>query len=74
MLKRIAVLTALLLAPTLAQAIGQKEFQLLPTSETEFFGEAVGGQITFVRDEASSKVMSFIVRQGGQEMTAKRVE
>ena len=58
----------------MAEAMGQPAFQLLPISETEFFGEAVGGRITFVRDGENGIVTGFVVRQGEQETTAKRVE
>lgn len=58
----------------MTQATGQQEFELFPSSATEFFNEAIGGRVTFVRDEASGEFKSFVLRQGGQEMTAKRVE
>lgn len=58
----------------LTQATGQAEIEIFPSGEAEFFNEDIGGQITFHRGEDDGQAHSLTLRQGGQEMTAQRIE
>lgn len=55
------------------QATGQGKLQLWPASVTEFFLKEVDAQITFVGD-AQGSVMSLVLHQGGQNLTARKVK
>ena len=55
------------------QATGQAKHQLFPEAETEFFLKVVDAQITFVKD-ASGKVNSIVLHQGGAHIPGKRVQ
>jgi len=55
-----------------AQATGQSEVTILPSSETEFFFEIVDAQITFQLDD-SDEATSLILHQGGQDIPAPRI-
>jgi len=51
---------------------GQPRFPVFAESETKFFYKVVEAQLTFVKD-ASGKVTSLILHQGGMDQTAKRL-
>jgi hypothetical protein len=55
------------------QATGQPRVELFAESETAFFLKVVDAQLTFVRD-ASGKVTSLILDQGGQKREAKKIK
>ncbi|MCO6473968.1 MAG: serine hydrolase, partial [Melioribacteraceae bacterium] len=55
-----------------AQATGQPEFEIYPSSETEFYLTAVETQIKFNRNE-EGKVTGLTLFQGGREMPGKRL-
>ena len=55
-----------------AQATGQPRVELFAESETAFFLKVVDAQLTFVRD-ASGKVTTLILDQGGQKREAKKI-
>jgi CubicO group peptidase (beta-lactamase class C family) len=55
-----------------AQATGQDSFTLLPSSTTDFYGEAVDITIAFARDE-NGTVEGFIFNQLGQELFAPKI-
>jgi len=57
----------------MGQATGQPKLELLPESETQFFTLAVAVEITFVKDE-KGQVTHLILRQGGQDSTAKKIK
>ena len=57
----------------MGQATGQPKLELLPESETQFFPTATAVEITFVKDE-KGQVTHLILRQGGQDITAKKVK
>lgn len=53
------------------QATGQGQFELFPTSATEFYVKLVEAQVTFdVKDDGT--VTQLILHQGGRDMPAKR--
>lgn len=54
------------------QATGQPEFEVYPSSETEFYLTAVEAQIKFNRNEEGN-VDSITLFQGGREMPGKRL-
>ncbi|MEO0339636.1 MAG: serine hydrolase, partial [Bacteroidota bacterium] len=56
----------------LAQATGQGQFQMTPTSEVEFTFAQAGIRIVFERGD-NKKVNQFTLYQGGQEMVCKRL-
>ncbi|HEY9420108.1 MAG TPA: serine hydrolase, partial [Thermoanaerobaculia bacterium] len=55
------------------QATGQSRVELFAESETVFFLKVVDAQITFVRN-ASGKVTTLILDQGGQKREAKKIK
>lgn len=57
----------------MGQASGQSKLELFPESEIQFFLVAVAVQITFVKDE-KGQVTHLILRQGGQDITAKKIK
>lgn len=57
----------------MGQASGQPKLELFPESETRFFATAVSVELTFVKD-ASGQVTHLILRQGGQDTTAKKIK
>ncbi len=57
----------------MGQATGQPKLELFPESETRFFATAVSVELTFVKD-ASGQVTHLILRQGGQDRTAKKIK
>lgn len=56
-----------------AQATGQSKHQIFPETETDFFLKIVDAQVTFVKD-ASGKVNSIVLHQGGAHIPGKRVQ
>lgn len=56
-----------------AQATGQGQFQLFAENETTFFAKVTALKVVFNKD-ASGKVESFTLHQGGQESIAKKIE
>jgi CubicO group peptidase (beta-lactamase class C family) len=56
-----------------AQATGQGEFEIFPSSPEKYFLKVVDAQITFVRDD-SGAVNSLILHQNGRDMPASRVK
>lgn len=56
-----------------AQATGQPEFEIFATKKDEFFLKAVAAEVTFNRT-TDGKVESLTLKQGGQEMPAKKIE
>lgn len=57
----------------MGQASGQPKLELFPESETRFFGTSVSVELTFVKD-ATGQVTHLILRQGGQDTTAKKIK
>lgn len=55
------------------QATGQPEFEVYPSSETEFYLTVVDAQIKFNRNN-EGKVESLTLFQGGREMPAKKIQ
>jgi CubicO group peptidase (beta-lactamase class C family) len=53
-------------------ATGQPEVELFPESETRFFLKVVDAQVDFVKD-ASGRVTSLVLHQGGQDLPAKKI-
>ncbi len=49
------------------------KLELLPESETEFSLKEIGAEVIFEKDK-SGKVTRFLLRQGSEEMPAKRIE
>jgi len=56
-----------------AQATGQGQFEIFAKNETDFFVKVVPAKIKFNKD-ASGKVESLTLIQGGREMPAKKIE
>jgi len=56
----------------MAQATGQPKLELFPESETQFFPITTAVEITFVKDE-KGQVTHLILRQGGQDIRAKKI-
>ncbi|AXT19450.1 DUF3471 domain-containing protein [Flavobacteriaceae bacterium AU392] len=56
-----------------AQATGQGRFELFAEDKTNFFVKVVAAKVRFNKD-ASSKVESLTLFQGGQEMLAKKID
>lgn len=56
----------------LAQATGQPQFEIFPTSETRFFLKVVDAEIEFQKG-ADGKAASLTLFQGGREIPGKRV-
>ena len=56
-----------------AQATGQAKLPLFAESELDFFLKVVDAQVTFVKD-ASGKVDSLILHQGGANIPGRRVK
>lgn len=57
----------------MGQATGQPKLELFPESETQFFPLATAVEITFVKDE-KGQVTHLILRQGGQDISAKKIK
>ncbi|MCA1603582.1 MAG: serine hydrolase, partial [Acidobacteria bacterium] len=57
----------------MGQATGQPKLELFPESDTQFFPTAAAVEITFVKDE-KGQVTHLILRQGGQDITAKKIK
>ncbi|MGI8733760.1 MAG: serine hydrolase [Pyrinomonadaceae bacterium] len=57
----------------MGQASGQPKLELFPESEIRFFATAVSVELTFVKD-ASGQVTHLVLRQGGQDTTAKKIK
>jgi CubicO group peptidase (beta-lactamase class C family) len=55
------------------QPDGEGKAELIPLSETKFALKAIGGELTFERDE-SGKVARFKLERSGQNRTATRTE
>jgi CubicO group peptidase (beta-lactamase class C family) len=55
-----------------AQATGQRDFEIFPKSETEFYVKVVTAQITFNKNSAGV-VESLTLFQGGQEIVGKKI-
>ena len=56
-----------------AQATGQEQFPLFAENETTFFAKVAALKVVFNKN-ASGKVESFTLHQGGQESIAKKIE
>ncbi len=57
----------------MGQATGQPKLELFPESETRFFTVEVAVEITFVKDQGGN-VTHLILRQGGQDIKAKKIK
>lgn len=57
----------------MAQATGQPKFEIFPEAEHKFFLKVVDAQIEFVK-EASGKVGSLILHQGGRDLPGKKIK
>ncbi|MGH9960173.1 MAG: serine hydrolase, partial [Pyrinomonadaceae bacterium] len=57
----------------MGQATGQPKLELFPESELHYFATSVAVELTFVKD-ASGQVTHLVLRQGGQDMTAKKIK
>lgn len=55
----------------ITQATGQRQIEIFPASETEFFPKEIDARITFVKD-ASGRVTQLVLRQSGRERIARR--
>jgi hypothetical protein len=55
----------------MTQATGQNTIEIHASSETEFFAEEIGAQLTFVLGP-DGKASELILRQSGREMRAPR--
>ena len=55
----------------MSQATGQEKIQIFPESQTKFFLKVVDAQIEFVENE-KGVFESFILYQGGQEISGKK--
>jgi CubicO group peptidase (beta-lactamase class C family) len=56
-----------------AQATGQPEFEIFASEKDQFFLKAVPAEVTFNRS-TNGTVESLTLKQGGQEMPAKKIE
>ena len=56
-----------------AQATGQPEFEIFASEKDQFFLKVVPAEITFSRN-TNDTVESLTLKQGGQEMPAKKIE
>jgi len=56
-----------------AQATGQPRVELFAEAEDEFFLKVMDAQISFTKDE-NGKVAGLVLRQGGNEFPAKKIE
>ena len=56
-----------------AQATGQPEFEIFATEKDQFFLKAVPAEVTFNRSTEGT-VESLTLKQGGQEMPAKKIK
>jgi len=54
-----------------AQATGQQEFEIFPSSETKFYYKVVNAQIEFL--EKDGEIYELILYQNGREMKGTRV-
>jgi len=57
----------------MSQMAGQEKVELFPESETKFFLKVIDAGIEFVKDEGG-RVTGFVLDQGGQKMTAKKIK
>ncbi len=57
-----------------SQATGQDEFEIFPTSETEYFLRVVDAQITFELDPSTGMATGMVLHQGGRDMPAKKIK
>ena len=55
----------------MAQATGQPKFEIFPESRTKFFLKVVDARMEFIESD-NGRFESFILHQGGQEITAKK--
>lgn len=55
-----------------AQVTGFRKLAMLPMSETAFFSNEVDAEVRFSKD-ADGKTQQLVLRQEGQDMSAKRV-
>jgi CubicO group peptidase (beta-lactamase class C family) len=55
----------------IAQATGQKEFELLPLSDNKFYVKAVDAEVRF--EKAADGAMQLVLNQNGKEMPGKRI-
>lgn len=56
----------------MAQATGQSKFELLPSSETDFYIKVVSAQVSFVKD-AAGNVTGLTLSQNGRKTTGKKI-
>jgi hypothetical protein len=57
----------------MTQITNQPKFEVFPESETVFFLKVVDATFNFVKDE-KGKVTHIVIRQGGRNTKAKRLE
>jgi len=55
----------------MSQATGQEKFEIFAESQTKFFLKVLDAQIEFIESDTGN-FESFILYQGGQEITGKR--
>ena len=55
----------------MSQATGQQKLQIFPESQTKFFLKVIDAQIEFIESD-NGKFDSFILYQGGQEISGKK--
>jgi len=55
-----------------AQPTGQQKYEIYPESETKFFLKVADIEITFIQNEQDD-VSGLIMKQGGKEMPAKKI-
>ena len=56
-----------------AQATGQQEFEIFPSSETKFYYKVVNAQIGFIKDEEGN-FNKLILYQNNREMPGERIK
>lgn len=56
-----------------ARVTGQETFEILPSSETEFFYKTIDANMTFIKDK-SGKVIKLVFRQSGQVLESPRIK
>ncbi|HXG54007.1 MAG TPA: serine hydrolase [Vicinamibacterales bacterium] len=57
----------------MTQATGQGKIEVFPESDTVFFPKVMEATITFEKD-ASGKVVALVLRQGGRDQRAKKMD
>ena len=57
----------------MAQATGQPNFELFPSSETDFYLKVVSAQVSFLKDTAGN-VTGLTLSQNGRKTTGKKIK